>query len=200
MDRSNQKPQDKGPIAKPTVTKGRHVALLRGINVGGNNIIKMVDLRSHFAAMDLTEVETYIQSGNVVFSSKHGDKAKLIKTIEAALSEAFGYTARVVVISAKEMALVVTEAPPGFGKQPDRHRYDVLFVKDPLTTAEALAQIKPKPGVDEAHAGAHALYFRRLISKAAQSRLSRVVQLPIYKNITIRNWNTTTKLLAMMSK
>jgi len=187
-------------MAKPTVKTGRHVALLRGINVGGNNIIKMVDLRGHFEAMDLTEVETYIQSGNVVFSSKHGDKAKLVETIEAALSAAFAYTARVVVISAKEVALVVTEAPPGFGKQPDRYRYDVLFVKEPLTTGEALAQIHPKPGVDEAHAGAHAVYFRRLISKAAQSRLSRVVQLPIYKNITIRNWNTTTKLLAMMSK
>jgi uncharacterized protein (DUF1697 family) len=57
-----------------------------------------------------------------------------------------------------------------------------------------------KRGVDTAASGDHALYFRRLISKATASRLPRLVQMPVYKNITIRNWNTTTKLLSMVSK
>ncbi|MGH2451458.1 MAG: DUF1697 domain-containing protein [Candidatus Limnocylindria bacterium] len=178
----------------------RHIALLRGVNVGGNNIIKMVDLRASFETMGFTEVETYIQSGNVVFSSRVADRAKLAKTIEKALSTAFGYTSRVVLVSSNELELVVAQAPAGFGKQSDRFRYDVLFVKEPLTTNEALRQLTTKPGVDTAHAGDHALYFRRLISKAAQSHLTRLVQLPVYKSITIRNWNTTTKLLAMLSK
>ena len=54
------------------------------------------------------------------------------------------------------------------------------------------------PGVDEAHAGPGVLYFSRLISKASQSRLSKIVSSPIYKSVTIRNWNTTTKLLRLM--
>ena len=181
------------------MSKSRHVALLRGINVGKNNIIKMVDLRASFEAMGFSEVETLIQSGNVVFSSKAASKAKLSETIEQKLSDAFGYESRVVVVSAKELGLVVAQAPTGFGKWPDRYRYDVLFVRAPLTTSQALEQVLVKPGVDVAHAGEHALYFRRLISKAAQSHLPKLVQKPVYKSLTIRNWNTTTKLLKMVS-
>ncbi|MGH7318246.1 MAG: DUF1697 domain-containing protein [Candidatus Rokuibacteriota bacterium] len=180
------------------MSKGRHVALLRGINVGGNNIIKMVDLQASFEAMGFTEVETYIQSGNVLFSSKPASKAKLTETIERALSDAFGYASRVVLVSAGELELVVAQAPTGFGKHPDRYRYDVLFVKEPLTTGEAFQQFTTKPGVDMAHAGEHALYFRRLISKAALSHLTKLIQRPVYKSLTIRNWNTTTRLLAMV--
>lgn len=176
------------------MSENRYVALLRGINVGGNNLIKMLDLRSSFANMGFTDVETYIASGNVVFSSKQSNKAKLTKTIEEALSDAFSYESRVVVVSGSEMERVVAQAPKGFGGDAAQYRYDVLFVREPLTTSEALA------GVDTAHAGDHALYFRRLISKAAQSNLNKLVQRVSYKNITIRNWNTTMKLFAMLQK
>lgn len=177
----------------------RHVALLRGINVGGKNIIKMADLRACFEAMKLADVQTYIQSGNVVFSSRSSTKSKLEKAIEAALSERFGYTAPVVVVSAAELERVVAQAPAGFGDAPDRYRYDVLFVKQPKSPWDVLPQLSTKPGVDEMSGGDHAVYFRRLISKASQSHLSRIVQLPIYQHVTIRNWNTTTKLLALAS-
>jgi len=181
------------------MSQGRYIALLRGINVGGKNIIKMADLRASFEAMGFTEVETYIQSGNVVFSSKSLDKPKLVRTIEKTLSDAFGYRSRVVLVSSKELEAVVVQAPPGFGKQPTRYRYDVAFVKEPLRTEEALQQLTAKPGVDAVHAGEHALYFRRLIAKNAFSQLTRVTQLPLYQSITIRNWNTTTELAAMVS-
>jgi uncharacterized protein (DUF1697 family) len=177
----------------------RHVALLRGINVGGNNLIKMLDLRASFEGMGFTDVATYIQSGNVTFTSKLADKTRLEKTIETTLSEAFGYASRVVLVSAAELARVLAQAPAGFGKQPDRHRYDVLFVKAPLAAGEVLRQLTPRPGVDAVHAGQHALYFQRLISKASQSHLTKLIQLPVYKSITIRNWNTTNKLLAMVN-
>ncbi|RPI51246.1 MAG: DUF1697 domain-containing protein [Acidobacteria bacterium] len=177
----------------------RHVALLRGINVGGNNIIKMADLRGCFEAMGFTGVETYIQSGNVVFSSRPAKKAMLTRTIEKTLSKAFGYGSLVVLVSAEELERVVAQVPGGFGKQPDRYRYDVLFVKEPLTTREALGQITTNSAVDAVHAGEHALYFRRLISKATQSHLPKLVQRPVYKSLTIRNWNTTTRLLTMLS-
>ena len=181
------------------MSKNRHVALLRGINVGGRNIIKMIDLVASFEAMGFTEVKTHIQSGNVVFSSKPASKANLTSRIEKKLSHAFGYASLVVLVSAAELKLVVSHAPRGFGKQPDRYRYDVLFVREPLTTEEALQQVTAKPGVDMVHAGEHALYFQRLISKVTQSHLPKLVQRPAYKSITIRNWNTTTRLLAMVT-
>ncbi|MGH7467986.1 MAG: DUF1697 domain-containing protein [Longimicrobiales bacterium] len=177
----------------------RHVALLRGINVGGNNIIKMVDLRVCFEAIGYADVATYIQSGNVVFSAKPADRASIISKIEKALDKTFGYESRIVLVSASEFEAVVRQAPAQFGTQPDDYRYDVLFLKEPLTAGEALQRISTKPGVDQAHAGDHALYFRRLISKAEQSHLTRLIQQPMYKSITIRNWNTTTRLLEMLA-
>jgi uncharacterized protein (DUF1697 family) len=180
--------------------KHRHVALLRGINVGGNNLIKMADLKQSFEALGFTEVATYIASGNVIFTSKPAKKAKLVERIEAALDRTFGYASRIVLVSAEELERVVAEAPAGFGKEPKKYRYDVLFVKEPFAARKALPEVPVKPGVDAAFAGEHALYFRRLISKAAQSRLSRLIQLPIYRNITVRNWNTTTKLLEKLEQ
>lgn len=178
--------------------ENRYVALLRGINVGGNNLIKMLDLRSSFDSMGFSEVQTYIQSGNVIFSSKQKSKPKLTTLIEKALSDAFSYESRVVVISGSEMERVVTQAPKGFGTDPEQYRYDVLFVREPFTTVEALRDINATPGVDTTHAGDHAVYFRRLISKATQSNLNKLVVRPAYKNITVRNWNTTMKLLGMI--
>ncbi|HEU4385435.1 MAG TPA: DUF1697 domain-containing protein [Anaeromyxobacteraceae bacterium] len=183
--------------SRPDSSPSRHVALLRGINVGGSNVIRMAALRSCFEKMGFTEVETLIQSGNVVFASKPLGKAGLTREIEEALSDAFGYASRVVLVSAAELERIVAQAPAGFGTRPQQYRYDVVFVKEPLTAAEALEQITAKPGVDTVNAGDGALYFRRLTSKAAQSHLSRVVQRPVYQSLTIRNWNTTTRLLAM---
>jgi uncharacterized protein (DUF1697 family) len=182
-----------------TGNNNRYVALLRGINVGGNNLIKMIELRSSFANMGFSDVVTYIQSGNVIFSSKQKNKTKLTALIEKALSEAFSYESKVVVVSGSEMEQVVAQAPKGFGKDPEQYRYDVLFVKQPLTTREALKEVPTAPGVDVVNAGDHALYFRRLVSKATQSKLNKLVQRPVYKNLTIRNWNTTIKLLQMVT-
>ena len=179
---------------------GRHVALLRGINVGGNNLIKMAELRACFEALGFTEVATLIASGNVVFAASAASKAKLVTVIEKALDDAFGYASRVVIVSAGEMAEVVAQAPPGFGKQPDKYRYDVLFVKEPATPAEVLKETTTRPGVDTAHVGDHAVYYRRLVARAAETHLAKLIQRPIYKSLTIRNWNTTTKLLDLCSR
>lgn len=178
----------------------RFVALLRGINVGGHNVIKMADLRASFAGMGFTDVETLIASGNVVFTAKRASKSKLIADIEQRLSRDFRYRSRVHVVSADELTQVVAEAPTGFGGRPVTYRYDVLFVMEPFTAKQALAQVPVTPRVDEATAGRHALYFRRLVAKAAQSHLVRLAQQPVYQHLTVRNWNTTTKLLALASQ
>ena len=176
----------------------RYVALLRGINVGGNNLIKMTALKTCFEKQGLLEVVTYIQSGNVVFGASDGAADTLCGRIERALAAAFRYDANVVLRTHKEMQQTIARAPKGFGTQPDKYRYDVIFLKAPLAAPAALKSVVTAPGVDEAHAGPGVLYFSRLISKASQSRLSKIVSSPIYKSVTIRNWNTTTKLLQMM--
>jgi uncharacterized protein (DUF1697 family) len=175
-----------------------YVALLRGINVGGKNLIKMTELKACFESLGLKNVRTYIQSGNVLFSTDETDQARQTGRLEDALSRTFNYTSRVVVRSAEEMKAIVAHAPEGFGSDPATYRYDVIFLKEPLTSAEAMESVSIKEGVDQAFAGNGVLYFSRLISKATQSRLARIIGTPVYQSMTIRNWNTTTKLLNML--
>ncbi|HCS21525.1 MAG TPA: DUF1697 domain-containing protein [Bacteroidetes bacterium] len=176
----------------------RYVVLLRGINVGGNNIIKMTDLKASFEKMGFQNVSTYIQSGNVLFSSDSSDKEALSKKIEQALSHAFNYKSKVVLVSQKNLSKVVDEAPPGFGIEPDLFRYDVLFLKPPLTPENAVQKLTLREGVDKVWQGDGVLYFSRLIAKAGQSYLNKLVSMSIYKEMTVRNWNTTSKLLELM--
>ncbi|MBP7670949.1 DUF1697 domain-containing protein [Candidatus Gracilibacteria bacterium] len=174
-----------------------HLALLRGINVGGNNIIKMADLKVCFESLGFSEVKTYIQSGNVIFHTTETSLPKLTTKIETALSKKFNYQSSVVIITIDQLQTIIKKAPINFGQQPEKYRYDVLFLKPPLTSAEAIKQLQPNPAVDQAATGQGVLYFSRLIAKATASRLTQITKLPLYKQLTIRNWNTTTKLLQL---
>jgi len=174
-----------------------YIALLRGINVGGTNIIKMVDLRAALESAGFENVRTYIQSGNVVFDCKSTKTGTLEKKIEKILEKEFGYKGFVVVISASTLEKIIKEAPNGFGSKPEKYRYDVIFLKAPMTSKKAIEDVPTREGVDEKYAGANVLYFSRLIKEAGKSQLSKIISLPVYKNMTIRNWNTTTTLLTL---
>jgi uncharacterized protein (DUF1697 family) len=176
----------------------QYLALLRGINVGGNNVIKMADLKTALDKAGFQNVITYIQSGNVLFSSSETNKDTLTKKVESTLAKRFDYQSRPVVISRSQLKQIINSAPKGFGTRPAHYRYDVIFLKSPLTAATAFKSIKTKEGVDYVTTGPGVLYFSRLIKKATQSYMSKIVLTPIYKDLTIRNWNTTTKLLTLM--
>lgn len=175
-----------------------YVALLRGINVGGKNLIKMPALKACFEANGFEDVATYIQSGNVLFTAPATPAAELTRRIEAMLADAFDYVPTVVVRNRKQMRAIVDRAPKGFGAEPAKYRYTVIFLKEPLTARAAIQHVPTNAAVDTAHAGTGVLYFTRLEAKATQSRLNKIVSSPIYPSVTIRNWNTTTKLLSMM--
>jgi uncharacterized protein (DUF1697 family) len=178
----------------------QYVALLRGVNVGGKNMIAMPALRACLEAHAFEDVATYIQSGNVLFSAGRSDQLALTRRIEEALSNAFAYPSRVVVRSFEQMKAIVDGAPKAFGARPSTYRYDVIFLKEPLTSREAMKSVTPNPAVDRVFAGEGVLYFSRLISKATQSHLSRIVIKPAYQQMTIRNWNTTARLLELMQR
>ena len=115
-----------------------------------------------------------------------------------ALDERFDGPVPVVVRSLRQVRSVITSAPPGFGEQPDRYHSDVIFLKSPLTPATAMKVVQLREGVDQAWAGAGVLYFARLSERRMQSRLSKLMGTPEYRLMTVRNWNTTTRLLAML--
>jgi uncharacterized protein (DUF1697 family) len=175
----------------------RFLALLRGINVGGKNIIKMVDLKTCFEEMGFQNVLTYIQSGNVLFDSEETNQFKLIHQIEKALTEKFNYNSKVVLLTQQALIQLVNVAPKDFGVYPNEYRYDVIFLKHPLSSEEALSKIKTKAGVDFVMAGKDVLYFTRLSAMSGQSQMTKMIGTAIYKEMTIRNWNTTTKLAGL---
>jgi uncharacterized protein (DUF1697 family) len=177
----------------------RYVALLRGINVGGRNKIAMSDLRETFAGCGFTDVSTYIQSGNVLFSSDRPARS-LEAEIEPALERRFGVPLVVVVRSHRQLASVVEKAPKGFGTKPDRFHSDVVFLRSPLTAKQAMGVVQTRDGVDQAWPGTGVIYFARLSERRTQSKMGQIVGTPEYKSMTIRSWTTTTKLLDLLDE
>lgn len=179
------------------MSKGLHptfICLLRGINVGGKNIIKMEALKKSFEALGFSNVQSYIQSGNIIFSAGKKSVKTLTAQIEQKLSSDFNYSATAVVLDANDLNEVIAGAPKGFGKEPDKYSYDVLFFFHGHSPKEYFESIEIKEGVDDKYCGKKVIYFRRFISKATSSKLSKIISSPLYQVITIRNWNTTMKL------
>ena len=174
----------------------KYLALIRGINVGGKNLVKMTDLRAAFEEMGHGEVTTYIASGNVLFRAPRQSQVKLAARIESELKRRLGTELKVVLLTEKQLRAIVDGAPRGFGGK--NYLCDVIFLRKPLTTKKALARVDTREGVDRVWEGKGVLYFARLASKKTTSRLSKIVTVPEYQNMTIRSWSTTKKLSALM--
>jgi uncharacterized protein (DUF1697 family) len=175
----------------------RYVALLRGINVGGRNLIAMTDLRQAFEAAGHGAVSTYIQSGNVLFESDE-PRAALEAAVEAMLERRFGMPLAVTLRSHRELRSIVAKAPDGFGTKPGTYHSDVLFLKAPLSSRNVMRVVEVRDGVDQAGRGTGVVYYARLSARRTQSRLSRIAATPEYQQMTIRTWTTTTKLLELL--
>jgi len=168
--------------------------------VGGRNKVPMKDLLTCVESGDYADVQTYIQSGNVVFMADSTDPRAMELDLEQRIEEWFGFPVPVVVRSLAEMTATVESAPAWFGG-PD-HRCDVIFLKHPLTADDAFDALPP-PREDVDHWGrgpAGCLYASRLTAMATKSRLGQIASSPIYPSITIRNWNTTTRLQKLLSE
>lgn len=177
----------------------RYVVLLRGINVGGKNKLPMADLRASLFDEGFTEVVTYIQSGNVLLSSSLPAKA-VSETIERMLPRRFTLDSaliRVLTLTRAQLEAVIERRPAGFGDSPDVYHSDVIFLMG-ITAPDALRAFNPRAGVDAVWAGTGVIYSQRLSAERTRSRLNAVVASPLYRSMTIRNWNTTTRLLAML--
>lgn len=174
-----------------------YVALLRGINVGGKNLIGMPDLAACFHDSGFGDVRTYIQSGNVLFTTVRALGTELEATIERMLQERFGIPILVVVRSRDELAATIASAPTNHGAA--ELRSDVYFLKAPLT-AEAVHSQLPElqDGVDSVALGPGALYFSRVAARAGETRINRFMGKPVFRQLTVRNWRTTTRLLELL--
>lgn len=185
-------------MVSTTVARVRtHVALLRGINVGGKNLIRMPALAEAFTDAGYGDVATYIQSGNVLFSAGESDARELEVVIERMLQDRFALPIRVVVRSRDQLADTVASAPGDHGAP--HLRSDVIFLKHPLSVDDALAALPElREGVDSVAPGPDAIFFSRVDAQASKSRLNKIIGTPNYQLMTVRNWRTTTRILEMM--
>src|SRR5262245_26300365 len=178
-----------------------YIILLRGVNVGGKNKVSMATLRKHLEELGFSNVSTYIASGNVILKS---DKpaAEIKDQVEAALSKNFKLDSdliKVLVLSRKQLQAVIDNKPKGFGEQPDKYHSDAIFLMD-IESAQAMTVFDPREGVDNVWAGDGVIYSQRLSAQRTKSRLNKIMATPAYQSMTIRNWNTTTKLLEILKK
>lgn len=176
-----------------------YLCLLRGINVGGKNIIKMTDLKSCFQTMGFQSVQTYIQSGNVLFKSEIENQEQLTTQIEQKLEQTFQYQAKVVLVNQQFLTQVVANKPENFGSEPNELKYDVFFIKPPLTAEIVFPEIPTKTGVDFIWCQNHVIYYSRKSAHSGQSHITKIIGTSLYKQMTIRNWNTTQKLAQLIT-
>jgi uncharacterized protein (DUF1697 family) len=175
-----------------------YLALLRGINVGGNNMIKMAELKTCLEDAGFHNVRTYIQSGNVIFKAQDDDTAKLEKRMEEIIQERFGMQIRVAVFSKDEWSAILDNAPEKWGKEMD-WKHNILVLLRPYTTDNAVAAIgELKPDIEMMIAGKGVLYQSASIKMVGRTTTGKLASNPIYKQMTIRNYNSATKLLALL--
>jgi uncharacterized protein (DUF1697 family) len=146
-----------------------YIALLRGINVGGKNIIKMEQLKQIFVDMGFSDVKTYIQSGNVIFRTPESDKLKLQDRIESQLQKNFSAEIKTLILAAGDLAETVANAPENFGVEPEKFRYDVWFLLPPITVNDVVSNIRLREGIDFLQAGKNVIYTSRLTSQMGKS-------------------------------
>lgn len=177
----------------------KFVALIRGINVGGKNKVPMAELKAHFEELGCKNVQTYIASGNVIFESNKSS-AKLAAEFEKTLPGKFKFDSeliRILVLSRTQLKKVIDQAPKGFGAEPGKYHSDAVFLMG-IPPKEAFKVFNPREGVDKIWQGDLAIYSQRLSAQRTKSRLSRMMASPLYKQMTIRNWSTTKRLLELM--
>ena len=179
----------------------KYAVLLRGVNVGGKNKISMSVLKSSLEEADFKDVVTLLNSGNVVISHSSSNKKQIAKKIENLLTQNFTFDSeliKVLVLNSDELEAVIKNAPAHFGSQPEKYHNDVVYMID-VDTEEAFKIFNINPEVDSVWKGDGVIYFQRLSEKRTKSKLSRIISTPIYKSMTIRTWNTTVKLLDLLT-
>src|SRR5712691_11761288 len=170
-----------------------YIAFLRGVNVGGKSIVSMAAIKEALVVLGLSDVRTYINSGNVVFSTRASTIQPLTARIEKALEQHTGMAIKVLVMDHKTLKKLVDAIPRNWVDDKTMRTYVLLLWKE-LDERRILDLLPIKPGVDELKYTPGAVVWRVDRENVGTSRMNRIVGTPLYKKITIRSANTVRKL------
>jgi len=177
----------------------RQIAFLRGINVGGKNRVPMAELKAGFEELDFKEVKTYLNSGNIVFSSDLDDKEIIAGQIEQMVKEKFDIQIPVFLILKEELDDVLCHAPAWWGTE-DKTVYDnLIFIIKPATFQEVFREIgAPKDGLEQIQDYKEAIFWsfsRKDYQKT--NWWSQTASAGISSKLTIRTAGTVRKVCKM---
>jgi uncharacterized protein (DUF1697 family) len=181
------------------MTGGVFVALLRGVNVGGNNMISMSALKVSFQKMGFGEVSTYINSGNILFKTKEADPRKLETKIEAMISKEYKLVCKVVVRSFAEMASLVETLPKNWDTD-KQWKYNVMFLRHSIDSETVLERLGAKPDIEKVVYYPGTLLWSARLSDLGRTTMSKLSSQKIFQDMTVRNTNTTRKIYELMKK
>lgn len=182
-----------------SVPMKRYIAFLRGINISGKNKISMAELKKGFEELGFQEVKTYLNSGNVIFSSEKDDTGSLINQIEAIIKNKFDLDIPVFALSQEELADILHHAPDWWGGE-NKEIYDnLIFIIPPATSAEVFSEIgEPKAELEQVK-GYKEVIFWSFSRKDYQKTnwWSKTASTNISSKLTIRTANTVRKIVNM---
>jgi len=177
-----------------------HLALLRGINVSGHNMIKMEALKTTLESIGFENVQTYVQSGNVFVDTNEENAAKVGFQIKQEIYKTFGHDVPIVMIGKQDLEACFTNNPFLKEKELDLKKLYVAFVSKELRSDSIndlkISQFKP----DEARIDASRIFIKYAVG-AGKTRLDqKYIEKKLNLTATIRNWNTVTQLLKMFEE
>ena len=178
---------------------GVFVALLRGVNVGGNNMISMKSLKESFTTLGFKEVTTYINSGNIVFKSKEDDARKLEIKIEKMLAKDYQLESKVVVRNLPEMEKLVKSLPRSWGDE-SSWRYNVIFLRHTIDSEKILTELPANSDIEVIVYRPGVLLWSAQATEYNKTQFAKLATRKIFKDMTVRNLNTTKKLYDLMKK
>lgn len=179
----------------------KYLALLRGINISGKNKISMSELKKGFEELDFFEVLTYINSGNIVFSSNIEDIDIIKNNIEVMIKNKFHFDIPVFIITIEELATVLEKAPDWWGKD-DKETYDnIIFIIPPTTYEEVFSEIgEAKQQYEKISNYKNVIYWSFELKSYSKTNWIKTANSKINDKVTIRTANTMRKVLELSKK
>ena len=174
--------------------------LLRGIDVGGKNVISKGALSRCFEDLGLYNVRTYIQSGNILFRNAETDVGKLTNAIQAELSDRLSVPVQAVVLAYKRYRSAAQAAPDNWGKNDDQ-RHNALLALSGTTAERILAQLtSPKTDIESVTTGPGVIFWSVAKQPLTRTTLMKLPAALAYQQVTVRNHHTVFKLLELFEE
>jgi len=177
-----------------------YIAMLRGINVSGQKIVKMDHLRELCTGLGFRNIETYVQSGNIVFQTPMENPATVSKRIGETIHDSLGFDTTVIIRTAEKMRDVITNNPFLKEKDIDSSKLHITFLSETAQKASLKNLETLSLGLDRFYAAPHEIYLYCPRGYGRTKLSNNAVEKALSVRATTRNWKTTNTLFGMVSK